>query len=184
MLTTGVTPLLRAAKTFDAEAIALLLAHGANVDLPNEGGITPLMAAAGYGSVECDPRGYGPGIPHYRAPDTQAKSIAALKLLLDAGAGVDKRTTSARAAARSPGRTALYGAAFWGWSDVVDYLVMRGATIDVADPAGLTPVDAARGRAGGHGRGSTIEVYEETAARLEELCSERPGCDLAKPKRL
>ena len=33
------------------------------------------------GSVECDPRGYGPGIPHYLAPDTQEKSIAALKLL-------------------------------------------------------------------------------------------------------
>jgi ankyrin repeat protein len=184
MLTTGVTPLLRAAKTFDTGAIALLLEHGANVDLPNEGGITPLMAAAGYGSVECDPRGYGPGIPHYLAPDTQTKSIEALKLLLDAGADINKRTTGTRAAARSPGRTALYGAAFWGWSNVVDYLVMRGAKIDMADPAGLTPVDAARGRAGGHGRGSTIEVYEDTAKRLEELCSQRLGCDLAKPTRL
>jgi uncharacterized protein len=184
MLTTGVTPLLRAAKTLDTAAIALLLEHGAKVDLPNEGGITPLMAAAGYGSVECDPRGYGPGIPHYQTPDVQAKSIEALKLLLDGGADIDKRTLSARAAARSPGRTALYGASFWGWSDVVDYLVMRGATIDVADPAGLTPVDAALGRTGGHGRGSTIEVYEKTAARLKELCSQRADCDLAKPKRL
>jgi ankyrin repeat protein len=153
------------------------------VNLPNEGGITPLMAAAGYGSVECDPRGYGPGIPHYLAPDTQAKSIEALKLLLDGGADIDKRTLGTRAAARSPGRTALYGAAFWGWSDVVDYLVMRGAKIDVADPAGLTPVDAAMGRTAGHGRGSAIEVYEGTAKRLEELCSQRPGCNLANPKR-
>jgi hypothetical protein len=78
----------------------------------------------------------------------------------------------------------LYGAAFWGWKDVVDYLVMRGAKIDVADPAGLTPVDAAMGRAGGHGRGSTIEVYKDTATRLEELCSQHPGCDLANPQRL
>jgi ankyrin repeat protein len=184
MLTTGMTPLLRAAKTFDTGAIALLLKHGANVDLPNEGGITPLMAAAGYGSVECDPRGYGPGIPHYLAPDVQAKSIEALQLLLDGGADIDKRTLGTRAAARSPGRTALYGAAFWGWSSVVDYLVMRGAKIDVADAAGLTPVDAALGRAGGHGRGSTIEVYENTAARLKDLCSQRADCDLARPKRL
>ena len=183
MLTTGMTPLLRAAKTFDTGAIALLLKHGAKVDLPNEGGITPLMAAAGYGSVECDPRGYGPGIPHYLAPDTQAKSIEALKLLLDGGADVNKRTIGTRAAARSPGRTALYGAAFWGWSDVVDYLVTRGAKIDVADPTGLTPVDAAMGRAGGHGRGSTIEVYDKTAARLTELCKQQTGCDLTNPDR-
>ena len=183
MLTTGMTPLLRAAKTFDAGAIALLLQHGASVDVSNEGGITPLMAAAGYGSVECDPRGYGPGIPHYLAPDTQAKSIEALKLLLDGGADVNKRTIGARAAARSAGRTALYGAAFWGWSDVVDYLVTRGAKIDVADPAGLTPVDAAMGRAGGHGRGATIEVYDKTAARLADLCKQKSGCDLANPDR-
>lgn len=181
MLVAGVTPLLRAAKTFDTAAIELLLAHGANVDLPNDGGITPLMAAAGVGSVECDPRGYGPGIPHYMTADVETKSIEALKLLLDAGADVNRRTTSGRAGARSAGRTALFGAAFWGWNDVVDYLVQRGAKIDVAEAAGLTPVDAALGRAGGHGRGSTIEVFEDTAARLKELCATQEGCNLAKP---
>ena len=181
MLVTGTTPLLRAAKTFDAAAIELLLAHGANFDLPNDGGVTPVMAAAGVGSVECDARGYGPGIPHYLAPDTEAKSIAALTLLLDAGANVHARTLSGRAGARSPGRTALFGAAFWGWSDVADFLVARGARVDVAERGGLTPIDAAMGRAGGHGRGSTIEVFEDTAARLRELCEQQTDCDLAKP---
>jgi ankyrin repeat protein len=181
MLVTGTTPLLRAAKTFDTAAIELLIEHGANVDLPNDGGVTPVMAAAGLGSVECDPRGYGPGIPHYLAPETEQKSIAALKLLLDAGADIHARTLSARAGARSAGRTALFGAAFWGWNDVVGYLVERGARIDVAERGGLTPVDAALGRAGGHGRGSTIEVYEDTAARLRELCEQQTDCDLAKP---
>ncbi|RPI60191.1 MAG: ankyrin repeat domain-containing protein, partial [Lysobacterales bacterium] len=181
MLVTGTTPLLRAAKTFDTAAIELLIEHGANVDLPNDGGITPVMAAAGVGSVECDARGYGPGIPHYLAPDTEQKSIAALKLLLDAGANLHARTLSGRAGARSPGRTALFGAAFWGWNDVVDYLVERGAKIDVAERGGLTPVDAAMGRAGGHGRGSTIEVFEDTAARLSELCEQQEGCDLSQP---
>jgi ankyrin repeat protein len=181
MLVTGTTPLLRAAKTFDTAAIELLIEHGANVDLPNDGGVTPVMAAAGVGSVECDARGYGPGIPHYLAPDTEEKSIAALKLLLDAGADVHARTLSGRAGARSAGRTALFGAAFRGWSDVVDYLVERGAKIAVAERGGLTPVDAAMGRAGGHGRGSTIEVFEDTAARLRELCEQQEGCDLTQP---
>jgi ankyrin repeat protein len=181
MLVTGTTPLLRAAKTFDTAAVELLIEHDANVDLPNDGGITPVMAASGIGSVECDPRGYGPGIPHYVAPDTEEKSIATLKLLLDAGANIHARTVSGRAGARSPGRTALFGAAFWGWSDVVDYLVARGAKIAVAERGGLTPVDAAMGRAGGHGRGSTIEVFEDTAARLRELCEQQEGCDLSQP---
>ena len=60
-------------------------------------------------------------------------------------------------------------------------LLQRGAKIDVAEQGGLTPVDAALGRAGGHGRGSTIEVFEDTAARLRELGAQQPDCDLAKP---
>lgn len=181
LLVKGTTPLLRAAKTFDTDAISLLIEHGANVDLPNDGGVTPVMAAAGLGSVECDPRGHGPGIPHYLAPDTEQRAIAALELLLDAGADLDARTLNGRAGARSAGRTALFGAAFWGWNDVVEYLVDRGAKIDAAERGGLTPVDAALGKAGGHGRGSTIEVYEDTAARLRELCEQRDGCDLSQP---
>ena len=182
MLTTGATPLLRAAKTFDAPAMRLLIAHGAKLDLPNEGGITPVMAAAGYGSVECDPRGYGPGIPHYLTPNVQEKSIEALQVLLDAGADVNARTTAVSGGSRGIGRTALYGAAFWGWTDVVDYLVSRGATIDVADAGGLTPVDAALGRAGGHGRGTTVEVYQETADHLTDLCRGLENCDLTHPR--
>ena len=178
MLTTGATPLLRAAKTFDADAIRVLLAHGARTDIPNEGGITPVMAAAGLGSVECDPRGYGPGIPHYLAHDVEERSIEALELLLAGGADINARTTSGRAGARAAGRTALFGAAFWGWSEVAQYLIEHGARIEVADQQGLTAVDSAMGRAGGHGRGSTIEVFEDTAELLERLCAEQAGCTL------
>src|SRR5690606_35369810 len=86
MLTTGMTALLRAAKTFDADAMKLLLEHGADAGLPNRDGILPIHAAAGLGSSSCDPRGYGPGIPHYETADVQQASIAALEVLLDAGA--------------------------------------------------------------------------------------------------
>ncbi len=180
MLTTGTTPLLRAAKTFDVEAMRLLLAHGARFDIPNVDGVTPVMAAAGYGSVECDIRGYGPGIPHYLTPDVQQASIAALEVLLEAGADVNDATTGGGRRGRGPGQTALFGAAFWGWNDVVTFLVERGARIDAVDAEGRTPVDAALGRAGGHERGSSILVFEDTAELLHTLCSASADCDVAK----
>ncbi len=183
MLTVGATPLLRAAKTFDTAAMRLLIEHGAMLELPNESGITPLMAAAGYGSLECDIRGYGPGIPHYLTEDVEGKSIEALKLLLEAGADINASSTSGRRGrgagrGRGPGQTALFGAAFWGWNDVVSFLVELGARIDARDAEGRTAVDAALGRAGGHERGSSIMVFEDTAELLASLCDARPGCGL------
>jgi ankyrin repeat protein len=56
LLTMGATPLLRAAKALDAPAIRVLLEHGADVKLASSRGITPLMAAAGMGSVDADAR--------------------------------------------------------------------------------------------------------------------------------
>jgi ankyrin repeat protein len=178
LLVTGATPLLRAAKTFDVAAMKLLIAHGARLDLPNASGVTPLMAAAGYGSLECDIRGYGPGIPHYLTSDVEQRSIAALELLIEAGADVNAVTTGG-GRGKGPGQTALFGAAFWGWNDVVAFLVEHGAKIDAVDAAGRTALDAARGRAGGHERGSSIQVFEDTAKLLEQLCREQQhGCRL------
>jgi ankyrin repeat protein len=78
-----VTGLLHTTPLFEEErdpgtAMRVLIAHGARLDLPNASGVTPLMAAAGYGSIECDIRGYGPGIPHYLTVDVEQKSIEAL----------------------------------------------------------------------------------------------------------
>jgi ankyrin repeat protein len=177
MLTTGATPLLRAAKTFDTAAMQLLLAHGARLDLPNLNGLTPVHAAAGYGSIECDIRGYGPGIPHYLTSDVEQKSIAALQVLIDAGGDVNAVTTGG-ARGKSPGQTPLFGAAYWGWNDVAAFLAAHGAKLDVVDSEGRTAVDAALGRAGGHERGSSIKVFESTAELLRSLCREQPGCTL------
>ena len=48
MLGVGTTPLLRAAKAQDAAAIKLLLDHGALIDLPNNQGMVPILAASGH----------------------------------------------------------------------------------------------------------------------------------------
>jgi ankyrin repeat protein len=154
MLTVGTTPLLRAAKAQDAASIKLLLDHGAIVDLPNNQGMTPMVAASGMGSVDADTRG------NYYAADIQERAIASLDSLLAHGGELNGR---AGRLSQAP----LHGAAFWGWNKVVDYLLSKGADINVKDSRGYTAVDYAMGRAGGNSRGGQrIDVHKDTADLL------------------
>src|SRR5215813_7209889 len=156
MLTIGTTPLLRAAKAMDPTAIELLLKHGANPALPNQRGMIPLVAAAGVGSVDADTRGW------YTTEDVQRRSIASLDLLLKAGGDVNAKDTQ--------GKTLLHGAAFWGWNDVVKYLVDHGADLNAKDNRGNTVIDAALGKAGGNSRGGQrVDVHQDTADLLKQL---------------
>jgi ankyrin repeat protein len=154
MLTIGTTPLLRAAKAQDAPAIKLLLEHGAIVDLPNSQGMTPTLAASGMGSTDADTRG------NYTTPDIQDRSIASLELLLAHGGELNG---GAGRFQQAP----LHGAAFWGWNKVVEYLLEKGADINLKDSRGFTAVDYAMGRAGGNSRGGQrIDVHKDTADLL------------------
>jgi ankyrin repeat protein len=158
MLTTGTTPLLRAAKALDAPAITSLLAHGAEITLANSRGMTPIMAAAGLGSVDADTRGF------YLSEDTQQRAIDSLTLLIKAGGDVNSKD--------SRGLTPLHEAARWGWNDVVTFLVQSGADVNAKDNRGLTPIDSALGKAGGNSRGGArIDVHEDTAALLKKLAA-------------
>jgi len=160
MLTTGATPLLRAAKALDAPAIAALLAKGADISLANSRGMTPIMVAAGLGSVDADTRGF------YLSEDTQQRSIESLKLLIKAGGDINSKD--------SRGLTALHEAARWGWNDVVQFLVESGADPNAKDNRGNTPIDSALGKAGGNSRGGArIDVHEDTAALLRKLAASR-----------
>jgi ankyrin repeat protein len=156
MLTIGTTPLLRAAKALDAPAVKLLVEHGANMEIPNNRGITPVMAAAGMGSVDADTRGW------YTTEDTPQRSVDTLRILLDAGADVNSRDPR--------GQTPLHAAAFWGWNLAVQFLADRGADLEAKDRGGKSPIDSAMGRNGGNSRGGArIDVHEDTAKLLEEL---------------
>jgi ankyrin repeat protein len=162
MLTTGATPLLRAAKALDAPAIAVLLRRGADISLANSRGMTPIMAAAGLGSVDADTRGF------YLSEDTQQRSIESLKLLIKAGGAVNSKD--------SRGLTPLHEAARWGWNDVVQFLVDNGADLNAKDNRGNTPLDSALGKAGGNSRGGArIDVHEDTAALLKRLAAQTPS---------
>jgi ankyrin repeat protein len=167
LLTTGATPLLRAASAHDSAAVGLLLEHGALVDLPNVMGVTPLMGAAGMGVSPRDRRLDLGG-------DVEARAIATLRWLLDAGADVNARVTDiegrtariARISSMSEreGQTALFGAVKFAWARVVEYLLENGAEVDIIDALGKSPLDAAIGRTGG--RDNTVS--EETAEILRK----------------
>jgi uncharacterized protein len=154
MLTTGTTPLLRAAKAADVAAMRLLLAKGADPKLATRAGITPLMAAAGLGSKEEDTTG------RFK---TEPEAIEAIQLCLDAGVDIN--------AANGQGQTALHAAALKGYDKVVQFLADHGANLSAKDKQGKTPLDAALGQAGGSGGfdGSRRDVHESTAELLKKL---------------
>jgi ankyrin repeat protein len=129
VISTGATPLLVAAKVGDFKSVALLLKHGAIVDLPNSNGVTPYMAAAGVGQSANPTRG------RYKTDD---EAVECLKLLKAAGANPN--------AASDTGLTALHAAAQLNWDNTIKKLVADGAQLEATERNGLTPIDYAVGR--------------------------------------
>jgi ankyrin repeat protein len=169
MMRGGTTPLMIAAMAEDDVAVKLLLAHGAEVDEPNDFQITPLMAAAGMsGSARAG------GGPAGLQGDIQEHAINTITLLLDAGANVNARVTdshtyTAKMVAYVQGRdhegqTTLFSAAEAGWDRVVKLLVDRGADPKVHDAAGKTALDLARSPPP-VGPGATVPARAESKGR-------------------
>lgn len=147
-LVTGATPLMRAAVGGDVEVVKLLLGSGALVDLPNEDGITPLMAAVSAAGT----RGKN---------KTEEQALATVELLHAAGADVN-----------TPGRrgiTAAHSAALRGWDKLLKTLAGYGANLDAKESDKLTPLDYALGRSRVGFLQTKPPVRNETAALLREL---------------
>jgi ankyrin repeat protein len=163
ILTTGATPMLRAAASQDSAAVRLLLEYGGRIDVPNVMGVTPLMAAAGLGMGSRSGPRFNPG-----APDAQDRSIATLEILLAAGADVNAQITDVTSKTARMGRggtlperggqSALFGAVQWGWPRVVQYLINHGAEVAIVDDRRVSPLDAALGRAGSSDNRPSPEV--------------------------
>jgi uncharacterized protein len=152
MFTTGTTPLVRAAKAADLDAMKVLLSAKADPKLATKNGITPLMAAAGVGTKEEDTTG------RFK---TEAQSIEAIEMLKGVSDinGFDNR-----------GTTAIHAAAQHGWNKLVRYLAENGARLDLKDRRGFTPEEYAMGKAGGAGfDGQAGDVHLDTAALIREL---------------
>ena len=138
----GATPFLLAAMDANVAVMDALVAAGADTRLATDEGTTPLMVAAGLGRVPAETR------------VTEADTLDALQFVLDLGAEVN--------ATNLVGRSALHGAAHIRSDPAVQLLVDYGATVDVADQRGITPLMIAEG--GGHillpglGGGSTADL--------------------------
>jgi ankyrin repeat protein len=103
----------------------------------------------------------------------QARAIELIDMFLTAGADIDAKITDnhsrtanvgrqPNAVTEREGQTALFGAVKFGWANVVDHLLAKGADPNVKDALGKTPLDGAMGRIGG--RDNTVS--EEIANRL------------------
>lgn len=149
MLTAGTTPFLRAAKSADLAAMKLLLNYGADASLSTSAGINPLMTAASLASKESDTTG------RYK---TEKDMIAAIRLCMAQGLDINAKAND--------GRTAIFGAATFGFTEVVRFLHEQGAIVDYQDSKGLSPLDAAMGKAGGYGFVGNDGVYWQDTVEL------------------
>jgi hypothetical protein len=159
VLSTGATPLLRAAKGGDVAAVKLLLQYKADHSFATEQGVTPLMAAAGAG------HGANPTRGRYK---TDAEGAECARLLIDAGAAVDEAAPGNR-------QTALHAAASHGWNETVKLLAAHGADLEAADSQGLRPIDHAAGRRARGFLEPETEAQIETMTLLRDLIFAKTG---------
>jgi len=160
LLTTGSTPLLRAAKACDVPAAKLLLDHGAQVDLANSLELTPLLVVAGSNWAITDTRG------RFR---NEQQCIQMAKMLLEHGANIN--------AVNRNGQSSLHAAARLDMKDFVRFMVERGADLTIKDRSGSTALDIAEGRTGTAARpgASGPEKHPAVAAVLHELMDAKPA---------
>jgi ankyrin repeat protein len=140
---TGATPLSRAVEGGDVEVARLLLDKGANPNI-NDMGLTPFLLAAGVGPGN---RG-GTGLAAQGAAGGAANT-ALMDLLLEHGADVNAQVTGtktysmrvSRAPTANESLSALHVAVQAGKTDVVRYLLQKGANPELADAIGRKPID-------------------------------------------
>ena len=145
----GTTPLMRAAKANDIDAMKALFDAGADPLITQKDHTTVLMIIAGGGA------GVGAFAPSLRV--TEEGAIQAIQLSLDHGVDINAINTN--------GLTAMHRAAALGTDKVVKYLAEHGASLNSKNKDGFTPLDMAMGK----GSRRPGPVHESTAALIRSL---------------
>jgi len=144
----GATPFLLASMTADVPLMRALLKHHADPKVPNADHCTPLMAAAGVGSL-------APG----EEAGTEPEAMDAVALALELGNDVN--------AVDDNGETAVHGAAYKNLPRVVQFLADKGAGVEVwnrKNKYGWTPLAIAEGH-----RPGNFKPSPETLAALHRV---------------
>jgi ankyrin repeat protein len=143
LLNTGCTPLLRATIGGDSEVVRALLAKGANPNI-NDMGLTPFLVAAGVGAGNIG----GTGLAAQWSAGGPV-NMELMELLLQHGANINAQVSGtrtysmrvSRAPSANEGKTALHVAAESGKTDLVRYLLQKGAKTDIIDAGGHKPIE-------------------------------------------
>ena len=126
---TGATPFLMAAKTADLPLLKLLYELGADPTIATKGGVTPLIAAAGLGTLAAG-----------EVAGTEEEVVEVLEWLVKIGADVN--------AVDNNGETAMHAAAYKNLPKAVEFLAAHGAKLEVwnqKNKHGWTPLLIAEG---------------------------------------
>jgi ankyrin repeat protein len=144
----GATPFLMASMTADVPFMKLLVELGADPNIPNAVGSTPLMAAAGLGCL-------APG----EVAGTEDEALAAVALTLKLGNDIN--------AVDENGETAMHGTSYKNLPRVVEFLGKNGADVDIWNQEnrhGWTPITIAEGY-----RPGNFKPSPETLAALHRV---------------
>jgi len=137
---TGCTPLMRAVIASDVEVVRALLDKGASPNISSIG-LTPFLIAAGVGT--------GGGVAGGRSSVGSA-NLALMDMLVQHGADLNAQVTGVKTyslrilrypPSRTDGMSALHVAAQGGRTDLVRYLLEKGARPDLVDADGQKPID-------------------------------------------
>jgi uncharacterized protein len=161
----GSTPYLLAAKFLEAGIMQALVAGGADPGVTMPNGADAVMLAAGMGSSKTASRR---GIETIDFGKVEPESAVREAVAAAVGLHGDVK------AASPTGDTALHVAAALGYDTVVQFLVERGARIDLKNRRGITPLAAAM-------FGSTVGRGRAAAPAGADLLGFEPPIELAHP---
>ncbi|MGH9256867.1 MAG: ankyrin repeat domain-containing protein, partial [Vicinamibacterales bacterium] len=161
----GATPFFLAAKNGDVALMRVLAENGADARIPTVQNVRPFMAAAGLGYWDGETPGPFNGTPESErleavrlALDLSGEDVNAVadfgdfpiegdgqKLLYAYPDNLERLPEQAIADVRWAGSTALHGAAIMDQLPIIQFLVDRGARLDVRNKLGWSPLMVTQG---------------------------------------